>query len=510
MKAIGRLRRKLWSRVRASILLALLASLLAPVLLCVLISITYVPIVGRSASNWNTSHIYLYRGWASGEYTFDTILGSMRISVWSTDDRFEGVRPSLLGTEFDIQDEASGQVLSLRARYAPLWSRIREETNRRVDPTGRTVPFFEIGYGWPLVSAVSEAIDAEMTFQVSPGSGALSSLVRTGAVRVLPDRIWLPGAIVNTGLWFLVFFGLFGSTTLHRLVVLSRRWKQNRCLSCGHGMSGLDVCPECRTAWGELRAPIPAEAVEAGWVMVGAKGLRWIGWSVVPVVVLWLGLCALAALLPWLVWWNHYTSEFWTVLRWGGGVTLVASALCSAAGARGIVLCAEAEGRRLGAHGQRWRTVRVLLGVACGVIGSLIGLIALLLSSQRTFYSWSNWNDAIAGGIAVVLLAVFAWIGAGSVRRVVALGGDAPEGARMARRAAALLASCIVCGGFAWLSGMNEVSDVRWIWLVALLVCGFAAIEAVVFCVRFVRGCVQSGQVIGEISHRSETGATKT
>lgn len=256
----------------------------------------------------------------------------------------------------------------------------------------------------------------------------------------------------------------------------------------------METCPECRTVWGELRPQIPAEAIEAGWGLVGGKGLRWIGWSVVPVVVLWLGLCALVVLLPWLARWNHYTSEFWTVLRWGAGVTLIASAMCSAAAARGIVLCAEAEGRRLGMVGHRKRTVRVLLGVASGVIGSLIGLFALLLSSQRTFYSWPNWNDAIAGGIAVVLLAVFAWIGIGSVRRTVALGEDVPEGSRMARRAIALLAACIVCGGFAWLSGMNEVSDVRWIWLVSVLVCGFAAIEAVVFCVRFTRGCLRNAR----------------
>lgn len=291
------------------------------------------------------------------------------------------------------------------------------------------------------------------------------------------------GFLVSGGPWY-----------VYRLIFLGARWRRQRCLSCGHGMSGLEVCPECRTVWGELRPSISAEAVEAGWGLVGGKGLRWVGWSVVPVVVLWLGLCAFAVLLPWLAWWNHYTSEFWTVLRWGGGVTLIVSALCSAAAARGIVLCAEAEGRRLGSHGQWRRTLRVLLGVACGVIGSLIGLFALLMSSQRTFYSWPNWNDAIAGGIAIVLLALFFVVGVGFVRRSISLGGDRREGWRMARRAIALLAACIVCGGFAWLSGMNEVSDVRWIWLVSVLVCGFAAIEAVVFCVRFTRGCLRNAR----------------
>ncbi len=483
-RVMKRLRRKLWSRVRASILLALLASLFAPALLCLLMSYRYVPILGRSASNWTASTLSIHEGWGSAVLVFDTVLGSFRVNVWSIDERFDQLQPSWVGRQTNIIDPHTGRNITVRVWHAPLWSGIREPENRQTDRLGQGIRFIEIGYGWPFVSMVSEQVRGLVSSRVVPGSGVRTSIVRHGAARIFPDRVWLPGAIMNIVVWFLAWFVLLGSVTWYRHWLLSRRWRTKKCFACGYGVAGMETCPECRTVWGELRPPIPAEAVEAGWGLVGGKGLRWIGWSVVPVVVLWLGLCALAVLLPWLVRWNHYTSEFWTVLRWGAGVTLIASALCSAAAARGIVLCAEAEGRRLGMIAYRKRTVLLLLGVACGVIGSMVGILSVLLSSQRTFYSWPNWNDAIAGGIAVVLLALFFVVAVGFVRRSISLVGDRKEGWRMALRALALLASCIVCSGFAWLSGMNAVSDVWWIWLVSLLVCGFAAIEAVVFCVR--------------------------
>lgn len=125
------------------------------------------------------------------------------------------------------------------------------ELPRELEGERATLGGMEDARGWPFL-ALWCSLDASASQGIGPGEPAPGGIAvtRRGAkstaahFRALPMRPIWPGLGVNSGVFAVVWLGVFGMVWAGRRAVRSRR---GRCVGCGYDVCGDRVggCPEC-------------------------------------------------------------------------------------------------------------------------------------------------------------------------------------------------------------------------------------------------------------------------
>ncbi len=139
------------------------------------------------------------------------------------------------------------------AQAPPAWSRTTQLDSPEVCEDLKSLfvhgSIWEVASGWPMHSAtyLASPLSGERGFVVHEGTEMSNTISDSGMTRVIPLRIYWPGAIINTLTYAAALFVPF---TLVPITRRHLRRRAGRCVNCNYDLRATTTgtCPECGAA----------------------------------------------------------------------------------------------------------------------------------------------------------------------------------------------------------------------------------------------------------------------
>ncbi len=156
--------------------------------------------------------------------------------------------------EYQTIDYATGLVISEMPGKPPPWSRfatIRSEDSFKYYPAQASASCIEVACGWPARSAsyfATGTLFPPGPYSVREGLTVANAVTQSSITpRVIPLRIFWPGALINT---LLYASGLFVPLTVFTIARRHLRRRAARCPNCNYDLRATTTgaCPECGAA----------------------------------------------------------------------------------------------------------------------------------------------------------------------------------------------------------------------------------------------------------------------